>query len=639
MLIRFLSFLCLNLILGLLVLSLHPTQVEAATNLVSNSSFETGGSGMTPWDFSVTSPASATLTQDTTTSTDGSDSAQVDITTANAASYFVQLRQFNISVAAGKTYTVSFDAKASSNRTITMTMQQSSSPFAEYGHANQNLTTSWATYTSQFTMGITDSNAAIEFSVANDTGDVWFDNVSVVEDSSVVSNSEGLRGGANVNYGMNAHFYTTLSQAQTDIDTISSAGLTNVRFDVDWKNLEPSSKGNYDSSYLTKLDGIIDYAQSKNITPIITFLTVPGWANSNCGDNCPPTDPQDYADAIGFLANRYSANSNIEWEVWNEPNQTAFWSTGADAYAYTQLLRKSYTAIKAANSSFLVLGGSIAFNDQTFLKGMYAAGAKGYFNGLAIHPYAQGHAPDDTSDSFYSFQNSIEQMESTMADYGDTNMPEYITEFGWDTDTVSESTRADYLKQAADLAATYDYVAVADPYTLRQDSLLSADDPWGLILTDGTKTSSWTSFVAAALINSPLPVVSSPGLTAPTSGSGPVTFTPCQGQKPTGVPELFQIDVKGTTANLYFAPGGNPYSSFTINYGEGTTANLYSYTFDVQPSGGALSLPINFLKPNTLYTFQVRANNDCVPGDWSNLLSAKAGSAKSTKIKNFYLKN
>lgn len=92
-------------------------------------------------------------------------------------------------------------------------------------------------------------------------------------------------------------------------------------------------------------------------------------------------------------------------EIWNEPNIDREWPAGQiNPATYTQLLRQSYNAIKAANPNTLVISGAPAptgffggctgagCDDDAFLRGMAAAGAVNAMDCIGIH-YNEGIVP------------------------------------------------------------------------------------------------------------------------------------------------------------------------------------------------------------------------------------------------------
>lgn len=92
-------------------------------------------------------------------------------------------------------------------------------------------------------------------------------------------------------------------------------------------------------------------------------------------------------------------------EVWNEPNIDREWAAGQISPArYTEMLRRAYSAIKAANPNTLVISGAPAptgffggcsgagCDDNQFLAGMAAAGAANYMDCVGAH-YNEGILP------------------------------------------------------------------------------------------------------------------------------------------------------------------------------------------------------------------------------------------------------
>ena len=60
-------------------------------------------------------------------------------------------------------------------------------------------------------------------------------------------------------------------------------------------------------------------------------------------------------------------------------------------------------------------------------------------------------------------------------------------------------------------------------------------------------------------------------------------------------------------------------------------------SFDYQDKSGAIPYTINYLNPATKYYFKVRANNGCMSGEWSNILSI-AIPTSSSKAKTYSYK-
>jgi polysaccharide biosynthesis protein PslG len=141
-------------------------------------------------------------------------------------------------------------------------------------------------------------------------------------------------------------------------------------------------------------------------------------AHASAANSWPPTEPAAYAAYVGFLAQRYGTRLQAI-EIWNEPdhsNQQYF--AGPDKpQRYAAILRAAYPAIKHANAGVSVLAGSLVGSNGVFLRSLYAAGIKGYYDGLAVHYY------NLTLGSL----RAIHQVQLTNHD----SKPLWLDEFGW----------------------------------------------------------------------------------------------------------------------------------------------------------------------------------------------------------------
>jgi glucose/arabinose dehydrogenase len=150
------------------------------SNLITNSSFEgTGTTWLNPWIKVVKAGATATFNQDTTTAVAGTKSTRINITKAST-SHTVQIQHANIPIIAGSTYTVTFWGKASSNRTVATTIQQTNSPYAKYHHQNNAFATAWKKFSYTFTPTVSQSNSMFIFNLGANTGQVWVDDISII---------------------------------------------------------------------------------------------------------------------------------------------------------------------------------------------------------------------------------------------------------------------------------------------------------------------------------------------------------------------------------------------------------------------------------------------------------------------------
>jgi hypothetical protein len=306
-------------------------------------------------------------------------------------------------------------------------------------------------------------------------------------------------------FGINTHLtWYDAPHANIDADRARAAGLKSVRFDIQWDKLEPSVKNGWSASYLAELDLAFNAASSRGLQPLVVLMNTPAWARGNAGTSVtPPSNVQDYADTLGSLAQRYASQPGLAFEVWNEPNQIAFWNTpsGPDALTYSRMLKAAYTRIKTFAPNATVVGGSIAFNDQSFLQGMYAfGGIVGYYDAISLHPYSLAYAPESGGDGYHSFRLAVEQTMQIMAQYNQQNKPIWITEMGWSTNDVSDAIRAAYLRRAVDMVRGWPQVAQFQVYLQNQAD--GAPD-MGLVTPQGNLTNSWLAFSQQVSVPNP----------------------------------------------------------------------------------------------------------------------------------------
>ena len=123
-------------------------------------------------------------------------------------------------------------------------------------------------------------------------------------------------------------------------------------------------------------------------------------------------------------------------------------------------------------------------------------------------------------------------------------------------------------------------------------------------------------------------------ITAGCAGSDRVqasSSTACTSQKPSGVPEIFQIDRNGSTATLHVTPSSDPYNSFFVSYGRGSETAQYAEQFSYENTTGVMTHEIRNLDPRTAYSFRVQPMNGCMAGEWSNTLAAGVKNGKYFK--------
>jgi polysaccharide biosynthesis protein PslG len=238
-----------------------------------------------------------------------------------------------------------------------------------------------------------------------------------------------------------------------------------VRVEVPWSELEPLAANQIDPGGLAITDRLMSDAAAAGIGVIAMVESTPCWASSapvsllgkcttgrpNDADSWPPREPGAYAAFVAYLAQRYGSDL-AAIEIWNEPDQAnEDYFAGPDKpQRYAAILRAAYPAIKHVNPSIPVLAGSLVGSNGIFLRALYAAGIKGYYDGISVH--------------FYNLVlGSLRAIHETQLANGDTK-PLWLNEFGWTSCWPRERTQQEQAcvtpaTQAEDLADTFDALA------------------------------------------------------------------------------------------------------------------------------------------------------------------------------------
>jgi hypothetical protein len=172
-----------------------------------------------------------------------------------------------------------------------------------------------------------------------------------------------------------------------------------------------------------------------------------------------PRDPATLGRFLTALVTRYKGKVDAI-EIWNEQN-LAIENGGRvsieDAGHYVELLKASYTSIKAVDPSIFVIAGPpsstgvtlphIAVDDMAYFEAMYSYNGgeiRDYFDAQGVHPGGSANPPDThwpdnpstangwTDHPTFYFRH-VEDVRELMERYGLGNHQIWITEYGWAT--------------------------------------------------------------------------------------------------------------------------------------------------------------------------------------------------------------
>jgi polysaccharide biosynthesis protein PslG len=326
---------------------------------------------------------------------------------------------------------------------------------------------------------------------------------------------------------------------ETMFSNVTGAQFGWIRQQVRWSSYEPV-KGQFGNNYVAQLDALINATAAKGVNIMLSPVNAPDWA----GGPGLPSNPQDFADFIGFMANRYKGKVQA-YEIWNEENYAV--ETGGNLNhddpggAYLPILKAGYQTLKASDPNITVVFGGMtptgvpdsdprAINEVHYLQLMYQKhpDVKNYYDVFGAHPGSNCNPPDNSwpdnpatnacgtdpdgsrsftkDDSFY-FKRVLE-MRAVMEQNGESGKKMWLTEFGWDSSSVvvpgyeyaqyvSEDQQAQYLTRAFALGKSYPWMGVMFVWNLNfQVTTNNPSDEkygWGILHSDWSPRPAYTA--------------------------------------------------------------------------------------------------------------------------------------------------
>lgn len=306
-----------------------------------------------------------------------------------------------------------------------------------------------------------------------------------------------------------------------------ATGAKTIRLFASWQELEPNGPDDYpNAGNVADYDAAIRQINAGGAQPLFVVLNTPGWASGSNDPLVPPSDVNTYAKFVGkFAAHNKAVGAVAGYEIWNEPDENAFWHPTPDAAKYAALLKASYASIKAADPGATVVSGPTTGNNYSWIQQLYANGAGGSFDVVAVH--TDTACLDRGPDAFYRDPGGqlaqftflgYRSVHDVMAANGDGGKPIWMSELGWSStgggptsctrgqwagqkpSGVSEAAQAQFLTQAYACLANDPYVTKADWFTMRDTSGNGVDElnHYGLVHTDGSPKPDLSAFKAVA---------------------------------------------------------------------------------------------------------------------------------------------
>lgn len=248
-------------------------------------------------------------------------------------------------------------------------------------------------------------------------------------------------------YGITAHlerrhppYYATLDDVTRAVKLMQDAGVQAVRMDFNWDMLNPTR----DEWKFEDYDAVVKIARAHDLA-FLGILDYVSWWASSAQDSqdwrvrlySEPLNDYDFARYTYEVVSHFKNDVHV-WQVWNEPNTQGFWKPKPNPARYVSLLQEAYLAAKYADPAAVVLFAGLSSNGvegnddsglaSNFIEHAYQAGARGYFDAMAIHPYM---LPDG---GIETLRGKISAARAVMNQFGDENIPLWLTEIGVPSD-------------------------------------------------------------------------------------------------------------------------------------------------------------------------------------------------------------
>jgi hypothetical protein len=298
-----------------------------------------------------------------------------------------------------------------------------------------------------------------------------------------------------------------------ELADLQSIGTEWLRTTLFWRAVQPVDADHFDWSVA---DAIVADASRHHIKLIWQVTGAPLWAvpGSVQGQTYEfPPDPTLYATFVEDAVARYAPLGVTAYELGNSPNLVNDSNPNPDPAFYTSLLCDTYPAVKSVASGVTVLTGGVGgtrdsngnYSASHWVAALYADGAKGCFDAVAMHPYTYPQLPPDDGTRSWSQMLTARQ---TMVDNGDGAKQIWATEYGAPTngtDGVTEAEQAQMLDVAYRLWSTYSWTGPFCWFQYKDKGTDPTDhsDWFGLLRYDGSHKPAYATYATDSALAAP----------------------------------------------------------------------------------------------------------------------------------------
>ena len=280
------------------------------------------------------------------------------------------------------------------------------------------------------------------------------------------------------------------------ISKLKTDGIKYIRMSIYWYGVE-KTKGIYDFS---KADNEINLILNNGMIPQIILFG----GNTLYGENelsvLTEIGLAGWSNFVTNVVDRYK-NKGVQWEIWNEPWNSSFWSpfTVTSGKSYANLVKRTYPIIKSIDKTATVVGTSMV-NFDLRLSDWYELACKydllKYLDKISLHYYSlETTYPEKDIQGFYDKLRFINRK------YIDYDIPLTVTETGYttapsSTETVTEANRSKYMPRVL-LLNLINGVDGTCIYEAKSKQIPNTDrEQWfGLLKIDNTPTTTYTNVI------------------------------------------------------------------------------------------------------------------------------------------------
>ena len=216
-------------------------------------------------------------------------------------------------------------------------------------------------------------------------------------------------------------------------DKMARNGVETVRTAFSWATLQPAPGASFD---FAATDALVIAAARRGLALVPVVQSPPSWAAVQPRVfGSPPANPDDVRELFSALVGRYGPRGSLwrertdlprlpirAWQVFNEPNLAVFWSVQPFERDYVATVRAAAAGIRADDPEATVVLGGLPNVSWGALARIYAAGGRGSFDAVAIHPYSR--IPRN-------LVRIVRYVRGVMRANGDGALPIWVTEFSW----------------------------------------------------------------------------------------------------------------------------------------------------------------------------------------------------------------